>query len=79
MLKILQASRQQIMKQKLPDVQAGFRKIRGTTDQIVNIGWTREKVRKFQKNIYIRFIDYAKAFDCGDRDKLWNIFLFLFF
>ena len=57
----------------LPDVQAGFRKGRGTRDQIDNIRWIIKKVREFQKNIYFRFIDYAKAFDCVDHNKLWKI------
>ena len=68
MLKILQARLQQ-----LPDVQAGFRKGRGTRDQIANINWSIEKVREFQKNIYFCFIDYAKAFHCVDHNKLWKI------
>ena len=58
---------------KLPDVQAGFRKGRGTRDQIANIGWIMEKTREFQKNIYFCFINYAKAFDCVDHNKLWKI------
>ena len=58
---------------ELPDVQAGFRKGRGTRDQIANIRWTMEKAREFQKNIYFCFIDYAKAFDCVDHHKLWKI------
>ena len=74
MLKILQARLQQYVNQDLPDVQAGFRKGRGTRDQIANIHWIIEKAREFQKNIYFRFIDYAKAFDCVDHKKLWNIF-----
>ena len=61
------------MNQELPDVQAGFRKSRGTRDQIANIRWVIEKVRGFQKNIYFCFIDYAKAFDCVDHNKLWKI------
>ena len=61
------------MNHELPDVQAGFRKGRGTRDQIVNICWIIEKAREFQKNIYFCFIDYAKAFDCVDHSKLWNI------
>ena len=73
MLKILQASLQQYMNRELPDVQAGFRKGRGTRDQIVNIRWIIEKAREFQKNIYFCFIDYAKAFDCVDHNKLWKI------
>ena len=70
MLKILQARLQQYMNRELPDVQAGFRKSRGTRDQIANICWIREKAREFQKNIYFCFIDYAKAFDCVDHNKL---------
>ena len=73
MLKILQARLQQYMNQELPDVQAGFRKDRGTRDQIANILWITEKARAFQKNIYFCFIDYAKAFDCVDHNKLWKI------
>ena len=73
MLKILQARLQQYVDRKLPDVQAGFRKGRGTRDQIANIHWIIEKARKFQKNIYFCFIDYAKAFDCVDHNKLWTI------
>ena len=69
-LKILQARLQQNMNQELPDVQAGFRKGRGTRDQMANIRWIMEKAREFQKNIYFCFIDYAKAFDCGDHNKL---------
>ena len=61
------------MNQELPDVQAGFRERRGTGDQIVNIRWTIEKARELQKNIYICFIHYAKAFDCVDHNKLWKI------
>ena len=72
-LKILPVRLQQYMNWELPDVQAGFRKVRGTRDQIANIHWIREKARKFQKNIYFCFIDYAKAFDCVDHDKLWKI------
>ena len=72
MLKILQA-RLQYMNCELPDVQAGFRKDRGTRDQIANICWIITKAREFQKNIYFCFIDYAKAFDCVDRNKLWKI------
>ena len=64
---------QQYMNQELPDVQAGFRKGRDTRDQIANIRWIIEKAREFQKNIYVCFIDYAKAFDCVDRNKLWKI------
>ena len=73
MLKILQASLQQYMNCELPDVQAGFRKGRGTRDQIANICWIMVKAREFQKNIYFCFIDYAKAFDCVDHNKLWKI------
>ena len=73
MLKILQARLQQYMKQELPDVQAEFRKGRGTKDQIANIHWIIENAREFQKNIYFCFIDYAKGFDCMDHNKLWKI------
>ena len=73
MLKILQARLQQYMNHELPDVQAGFRKGRGTRDQIANICWTIQKPREFQKNISFCFIDYAKAFDCVDPNKLWKI------
>ena len=73
MLKILQARLQQYTNGELPDVQAGFRKGRGTRDQIANICWIMEKGREFQKNIYFCFIDYAKAFDCVDHNKLWQI------
>ena len=73
MLKILQARLQQYVNFELPDVQAGFRKGRGTRDQIANILWIIEKAREFQKNIYFCFIDYAKAFDCVDHNKLWEI------
>ena len=73
MLKILQARLQQYMNCELPDIQAGFRKGRGTRDQIANICWIIEKAREFQKNIYFCFIDYAKAFDCVDHNKLWKI------
>ena len=73
MLKILQARLQQYVNCELPDVQAGFRKGRGTRDQIANIHWIIEKAREFQKNIYFCFIDYTKAFDCGDHNKLWKI------
>ena len=72
-LTILQARLQQYMNPEIPDVQAGFRKGRGTRDQIANIRWIIKKAREFQKNIYFRFIDYAKAFDCVDHNKLWNI------
>jgi len=73
MLKILQARLQQYLNQELSDIQAGFRKVRGTRDQITNIHWIIDKVREFQKNIYFCFIDYAKAFDCVDHNKLWII------
>ena len=73
MLKILQARLQQYGKCELSDVQAGFRKGRGTRDQIVNIRWIMEKAGEFQKNIYFCFIDYAKAFDCVDHNQLWKI------
>ena len=73
MLKILQARLQHYVNHELPDVQAGFRKGRGTRDQIANIRWIMEKAREFQKNIYFCFIDYAKAFDCVDHNKLWKI------
>ena len=73
MLKILQARLQQYVNRELPDGQAGFRKGRGTRDQITNIRWIIEKAREFQKNIYFCFIDYAKAFDCVDHYKLWKI------
>ena len=72
MLKILQARLQQYVNRELPDVQAGFRKGRGTRDQIANIRWIMEKAREFQKNIYFCFIDYAKAFHCLDHNKLEN-------
>ena len=74
MLKILQARLQQYMNRELPNVQAGFRKGRGTRDQIANIHWIMEKAREFQKNIYFCFIDYAKAFDCVDHScgKFWK-------
>ena len=72
MLKILQARLQQYMNRELLDVQAGFRKGRGTRDQVANICWIIEKAREFQKNIYFCFIDYAKAFDCVDHNKLEN-------
>ena len=70
MLKILQARLQQYLNRELPDVQAGFRKARGTRDQIVNIRWIMEKATEFQKNIHFCFTDYAKAFDCVDHNKL---------
>ena len=73
MLKILQARLQQYVNHELPDVQAGFRKGRGTRDGIANIHWIREKVGEFQKNIYFCFIDYSKAFDCVDHNKLWKL------
>ena len=73
MLKILQARLQQYMNHELPDVQAGFRKGRGTRDQIANIHWIIEKAREFQKNIYFCFIDYAKAFGCTDNNQLGKI------
>ena len=73
MLKILQARLQQYVNCKLPDAQAGFRKGRGTRDQIANICWIIEKAREFQKNIYFCFFDYAKALDCVDHNKLWKI------
>ena len=72
MLKILQARLQQYVNRELPDVQAGFRKGRGTRDQTANIHWIMEKAREFQKNIFFCFIDYAKAFDCVDDKKLEN-------
>ena len=73
MLKTLQARLQQYVNHELPDVQAGFRRGRGTRDQIVNIRWTIKKAREFQKNICFCFIDYAKAFECVDHNKLWII------
>ena len=73
MLKILQARLHQYVIHELPDVQAGFRKGRGTRDEIANIHWIMEKAREFQKNIYFCFIDYAKAFDCVDHNQLWKI------
>ena len=73
MLKILQARFQQYVNHELPDVQAGFRKRRGTRDQIANICFIIEKAKEFQKNIYFCFIDYTKAFDCVDHNKLWKI------
>ena len=73
MLKILQARLQQYVNRELPDVQAGFRKGRGTRDQMTIICWIIEKAREFQKNIYFCFIEYAKAFDCVDHNKLWKI------
>ena len=73
MLKIFRARLQQYMDDELPDVEAGFRKRRGTRDQIANICWIIKNAREFQKNIYFCFIDYAKAFDCVDYHKLWKI------
>ena len=73
MLNILQVRLQQYVNRELPDVQAGFRKGRGTRDQIANIRWIMEKAREFQKSIYFCFIDYAKAFDRVDHNKLWKI------
>ena len=73
MLKILQGGIQKHMNHELPDVQAGFRKGRGTRDQIANIRWIIEKGREFQKNIYFCFIEYAKDFHCVDHNKLWKI------
>ena len=73
MFKILQVRVQQYMTWEIPDVQAEFRKGRGIRDQIANIHWIMEKAREFQKNIYFCFIDYAKAFDCVDHNKLWKI------
>ena len=73
MLKILQARLQQYVNRELPDVQGGFRKGRGTRHQIANIHWIMEKARELQKNIHFCFIDYAKAFDCVDHNKLWKV------
>ena len=73
MLKILQAKLQQYVNHELPDIQGGFRKGRGTRDQIANIRWIMEKAREFKKNIYFCFIDYAKAFDYIDLNKIWKI------
>ena len=73
MLKILQARLQQYMNRELPDAQAGFKKSRGTRDQIANIRWIIKKAREFQKNIYFCFLDYVKAFDCVDHNKLCKI------
>ena len=73
MLKILQTRLQQYVNRELPDVQAGFRKGRGTRDQIANVDWIMEKAREFYKNIYFCFIDYAKTFNCVDHNKLWKI------
>ena len=72
MLKILRARLQQYMNRELPRVKAGFRKGRGTRDQITKVHWIIEKAREFQKNMYFYFIDYAKAFDCVDHNKLWK-------
>ena len=73
MLKILQARLQKYVCREFPDIQAGFRKARGTRDQIANIHWIIEKARKFRKNFYSYFIDYVKTFDCVDHNKLWKI------
>ena len=73
MLKIFQVRLQEYMNRECPDVQAGFRKGRGTRDQIANIHWIIEKARVFQRNIYFCFIDYTKAFGCVDHNKLWKI------
>ena len=73
MLKILQARLQQYVNRELPGVQTGFRKGRGTRDQMANIRWIIEKARELEKNMYFCFIDYAKAFDCVDHNKLWKI------
>ena len=73
MLKILQARLQQYVNRELPDIQAGFRKGRRTRNQITSIHWIIDKAREFQKSIYFCFIDYAKAFDCVDHNKLWKI------
>ena len=73
MLKILQARLQHYMNCELPDVEVGFRKGRGTRDQVANICWIIEKIREFQKNIYFCFIEYTKAFDCVDHSKLWKV------
>ena len=73
MLKILQARTQQYVNYEFPDVQSGFKKHRGTRDQIINISWVIEKAREFQKNIYFCFIGYTKAFDYVDHNKLWKI------
>ena len=73
MLKILQTGLQQYVNRELPDVEAGFRKGRGTRDQIANIRWIMEKAREFQKHIYFSFIDYTKVFNCVDHHKLWKI------
>ena len=73
MLKILQARLHQYVNHELPDVQAGFRKGRGTRNQIANFHWSIEKAREFQKNMHLCFLDYTKAFDCVDHNKLWKI------
>ena len=73
MVKVLQARLHQYVNHELPDVQAGFRKVRGARDQIANICWIIEKAREFQKNIYFCFIEYAKVFDCVDHNNLWKI------
>ena len=73
MLKVIQARLQHYVNSEVPDVQAGFRKGRGTRGQIANIRWITEKAREFQENIYFYFIDYTKAFDCVDHNKLWKI------
>ena len=73
MVKILQARLQQYMNRELPDVEAGLRKGKGTRDQIANIPWIIGKAKEFQENIYFCFLDYAKAFDCVDHNKLWKI------
>ena len=73
MLKIIQARLQQYVNHELPDVQAGFRKGRGTRDQIANIHWINEQASEFQVNVYFRFIGYAKVFDCVHHNKLWKI------
>ena len=73
MLKILKAKLQQYVNQEFPDVQAGFRKGRGTRDEIASIHWIIKQAREFQKNVYFCFIDYAKAFDCVDHNKLWKV------
>ena len=73
MLKVLQEKLQQYVYREIPDVQAGFRKGRGTRDQIANICWVMEKTREFQKNVYLCFIDYVKALDCVNHSKLWKI------
>ena len=73
MLKILQARLKQYVNRELPDVQAGFRKGRGTRDEVANTCWIIKKAREFQKKVYFCFIDYAKAFDCMDHNRLWKI------